>query len=68
MPGVISAVKGLTERARSSAVPLIYIQGVRTLNEPEFTVFGENYAEEAVQKISAQVFSKRSFFEVVPPF
>ena len=40
MPGIISAVSGLAERARESGIPVIYIQGVRTLQEPEFTVFG----------------------------
>ena len=40
MPGVISAIHGLAERARSAGIPIIYIQGVRTLQEPEFTVFG----------------------------
>jgi nicotinamidase-related amidase len=42
MPGVISAVKGLAERARAVGIPIIYIQGVRTLKEPEFTAFGES--------------------------
>ena len=40
MPGVISAIQGLAERARSAGIPIIYIQSVRTLKEPEFTVFG----------------------------
>ncbi len=40
MPGVISAIRGLAGRARSAGIPIIYIQGVRTLQEPEFTVFG----------------------------
>jgi len=40
MPGVISAVQGLADRARSAGIPVIYIQSVRTLKEPEFTVFG----------------------------
>jgi len=39
MPAVISSVQGLKERARSAGVPIIYIQGVRTLEEAEFTVF-----------------------------
>ncbi len=38
--GVISAIHGLAERARSAGIPIIYIQGVRTHQEPEFTVFG----------------------------
>jgi len=40
MPGVISAVQGLADRARNAGIPVIYIQSVRTLKEPEFTVFG----------------------------
>ncbi len=40
MPGVISAIQGLTERSRSARIPIRYIQSVRTLQEPEFTVFG----------------------------
>ena len=40
MPGVISAIRYLAEQARSAGIPIIYIQGVRTLREPEFTVFG----------------------------
>jgi len=40
MPGVISAVQGLADQARSAGIPIIYIQSVRTLKEPEFTVFG----------------------------
>jgi len=38
-PGVIAAIKDLSERARQAAVPVIYIQSVRTLKEPQFTVF-----------------------------
>jgi len=40
MPGVISAIQRLAEPARSAGIPIIYIQSVRTLKEPEFTVFG----------------------------
>ncbi len=40
MPGVISALRGLSEQARAAGIPIIYIQSVRTLEEPEFTVFG----------------------------
>ena len=40
MPGVISTVQGLADQARSAGIPIIYIQSVRTLKEPEFTVFG----------------------------
>lgn len=39
-PGVISAIRGITERARNVGIPIIYIQSVRTLKELEFTVFG----------------------------
>lgn len=40
VPGVISAIQGLVARAHSAGIPVIYIQSVRTLKEPEFTVFG----------------------------
>jgi nicotinamidase-related amidase len=40
MPEVISAIQGLAERTRRAGIPIIYIQSVRTLQEPEFTVFG----------------------------
>ncbi len=40
MPGVISAIQGLVDRSRKASIPIIYIQSVRTLQEPEFTVFG----------------------------
>jgi len=40
MPGVISAIQGLAQRARDVSIPVVYIQSVRTLKEPEFTVFG----------------------------
>jgi len=40
MSGVITAIHGLTERARAADIPIIYIQGVRTHQEAEFTVFG----------------------------
>lgn len=40
MPGVISAIQGLAEQARTAGIPIIYIQSVRTLKEAEFTVFG----------------------------
>jgi len=40
MPGVISTIQGLAERARTAGIPVIYIQSVRTLKEAEFTVFG----------------------------
>ncbi len=40
LPGIISATRGLIEQARAAGIPIIYIQSVRTLQEPEFTVFG----------------------------
>ncbi|MFC2056998.1 cysteine hydrolase family protein [Chloroflexota bacterium] len=40
MPGVVSAIQGLAERSRSAGIPIIYLQSVRTLKEPEFIVFG----------------------------
>lgn len=39
-PGVISAIRGLAEQARRAGIPIIYIQSVRTLQEPQFTVWG----------------------------
>jgi len=41
VPQVISAIRGLMERCRSADIPIIYIQSVRNLKEPEFTVFGK---------------------------
>ena len=38
---VIASVQGLMERCRAANVPIIYIQSVRNLREPEFTVFGK---------------------------
>ena len=40
-PGVISAIRGLADRVRNAGIPVIYIQSVRTLREPEVTVFGQ---------------------------
>ncbi|MFC2067600.1 isochorismatase family cysteine hydrolase [Chloroflexota bacterium] len=40
MPGAISTIQGLAERCRSASIPIIYIQSVRTLKEPQFIVFG----------------------------
>jgi len=42
MPEVIPAVRGLANKARGARIPIIYIQSVRTLQEPEFTVFGRD--------------------------
>lgn len=41
MPGVIAAISGLAQRARGAGIPIIYVQSVRTLREPEVTVFGK---------------------------
>ena len=61
MPGVISAIHGLAERVRSAGIPIIYIQSARTLQEPEFTVFGtepvlklETWAAEIVEELEPQ--------------
>ena len=42
MPEVIPAVRGLVDKARTGGIPILYIQSVRTLQEPEFTVFGRD--------------------------
>lgn len=39
MPDAISTIRDISERARSAGIPIIYVQSVRTLTEPEFTVF-----------------------------
>ena len=61
VPGVISAIHGLAERARSAGIPIIYIQSVRTHQEPEYTVFGVEphlklgtWAVEIVEEIKPQ--------------
>ena len=41
IPPVISAIRGLMERCRNADIPVVYIQSARSLNEPEFTVFGK---------------------------
>jgi nicotinamidase-related amidase len=40
-PRVISAIQELSERARNAGIHIIYIQSVRTLQETEFAVFGQ---------------------------
>ncbi|MBI2832081.1 MAG: cysteine hydrolase [Chloroflexi bacterium] len=40
VPPVISTICDLVGRARSADIPIIYMQSVRTLEEPEFTIFG----------------------------
>lgn len=40
-PRVIATIQGLSEKARNAGIPIIYIQSVRTLEEPEFAVFGQ---------------------------
>ncbi len=59
--GVISAIHKLAERARGAGIPVIYIQSVRTLQEPEFTVFGTEpvlklgtWAAEIVEELEPQ--------------
>ena len=42
VPPLISAISELLERCRSADIPIIYVQSVRTLQEPEFTVFGKD--------------------------
>lgn len=42
MPTVISSIHKLTEQARNTRIPVIYIQSVRTQKEAEFTVFGRD--------------------------
>jgi len=36
---VIANIGALAEKARAAGIPVVYIQSVRTLREPEFTVF-----------------------------
>jgi nicotinamidase-related amidase len=61
IPGVINTIKGMVERARSAHIPIIYIQSVRTLEEPEFTVFNRakilklgDWGSEIVDEIKPQ--------------
>ncbi len=61
MPGVISAISGLVQRARSAGISVIYIQSVRTLREPEVTVFSQKpvlevgtWAVEIVEELKPQ--------------
>lgn len=77
MSGVISAIHKLAERARGAGIPIIYIQSVRTLQEPEFTVFGVEpvlklgtWAAEIVEELEpqkgdivVQKFSHDSFYK-----
>jgi nicotinamidase-related amidase len=39
---IISSIQGLAEAARNAGIPIIYIQSVRTLQEPEFTIYGHD--------------------------
>ena len=39
VPGVISAIRELAAQARSASIPVIYIQSVRTHQEPQFTLW-----------------------------
>ncbi len=61
VPGVIHAIQTLAEGARSVGIPVIYIQSVRTLKEPEYTVFGQKpilklgtWAVEIVEELKPQ--------------
>ncbi len=40
LPHAVAALGDLADRCRNAGVPVIYIQSVRTLQEPEFTLFG----------------------------
>lgn len=60
-PGVITAVRSLSESARAAGIPIIYIQSVRTLKEAEFTIFGRQphlrintWATEIVDELKPQ--------------
>ncbi len=39
-PAVISSIHGLAERVRNAGIPVIYIQSVRTHQEPQLTIWG----------------------------
>lgn len=41
MPEIIRAIAGLCQRSRRAHVRVIHIRSLRTLQEPEFTAFGE---------------------------
>jgi nicotinamidase-related amidase len=40
VPPALAVIRGLVDRARDAEVPIVYIQSVRTHDEPEVTVFG----------------------------
>jgi nicotinamidase-related amidase len=40
MPQVIAAVRTVTQKARAVGIPIIHIQSMRSLEEPEFMVYG----------------------------
>jgi nicotinamidase-related amidase len=40
VPAAVGIIADLLARARGAAIPVVYVQSVRTLDEPEFTVFG----------------------------
>ncbi|MBI4297390.1 MAG: cysteine hydrolase [Chloroflexi bacterium] len=61
MPGVISAINSLAQQARNAGIPIIYIQSMRTLQEPEFAIFGmkpyckmDTWAAEIVEELKPQ--------------
>ena len=43
MPEVIGAIQGLVTEARANGIPVIYLQSLRTLDEPEFTVYRHKF-------------------------
>lgn len=61
MPGVISAIQNLLVKVRGSDIPIVYIQSVRTLDEPEISVFKVKpilkigtWASEIVEEVKPQ--------------
>ena len=40
VPAALGVIRSLVDRARAAGIPLVYIQSVRTHDEPEVTVFG----------------------------
>lgn len=62
LPKVIGAISNLAEQMRKADIPIIYVQSVRTHEEPEFTVFGiepilkiGTWASEIVDELKPQV-------------
>jgi ureidoacrylate peracid hydrolase len=42
VPPALDVITQLVHQARAATIPIVYVQSVRTLTEPEFTVFGAN--------------------------